>query len=494
MTNEEDSGASVLEKIRKRRMVQIALVYVGAAWLGVEISDFIVGTYAFSRKILDTVVLLAILGFPAFLIIGWYHGERGPQRIRRAEAWLLVTLVTLGAIGTYRIATAEPEDPRAAEAAAAPMPGGGTEGEATLASTPDLGPGSLAVLPFRNNVQDPELQWLGAGLADLLTTNLAQLPELRVVGRQSLYDLLTEGGLSEEEEIPEALAMTVARGAGARMLLWGSVTGDASDMRIDAQLIELESGTVASADFARGSDVFALVDTLTAHLAARLSGATAPPEVVRISHLGTRDMQALAAFHRGNALARAGDLEEAEAHYERAAEIDTAFALPLLASSEEAESWRPFGLDWRANWSGFSVEGLDPATLDPEDLGRALAAGFVDEEDLGVIIEAAQFDDADLADLARGRSEAERRRADYRERRTVQLFRRLPESLKTQLEGLSGEELRATLDSLTGRTRSAVRLLFGEPPPEARPAGPRPDRTPTPDSGRGQPPDSIRRR
>lgn len=431
MTNKEGNDASLLEKIRKRRMVQIALVYVGAAWLGVEITDFIVGTYAYSRKVLDTVVFLAILGFPAFLIIGWYHGERGPQRIRRAEAWLLVTLVTLGGIGTYRIATAEPEAGGGAEMAAPPIVAEGVDrsGDAVsfAGSAPDLGPNSLAVLPFRNNVPDPELEWLGSGLADLLTTNLAQLPDLLVVGRQSLYDLITEGGLSEEEEIPESLALTVARGAGARLLLWGSVTGTAGDMRIDAQLIELENGTVASADFARGSDVFELVDTLTVRLASHLSGAPPPAEVARISHLGTRDLEAWAAFHRGNALARAGDLEGAEAHYERAAEIDSTFALPFLTAVG----------DFRAG---------EPVSPDGE------------------------------------RTEAERRRADWRERGHVQLVRRLPEDVRAQLAGLRGEELRAAIDSLMDGAISGVRLLVterrsgrGEPqeePPPRRPPPP----------------------
>ena len=431
MTNKEGSDASLLEKIRKRRTVQIALVYVGAAWLGVEITDFIVGTYAYSRKVLDTVVFLAILGFPAFLIIGWYHGERGPQRIRRAEAWLLVTLVTLGGIGTYRIATAEPEAGGGAEMAAPPIVAEGVDRSddavSFAGSAPDLGPNSLAVLPFRNNVPDPELEWLGSGLADLLTTNLAQLPDLLVVGRQSLYDLITEGGLSEEEEIPESLALTVARGAGARLLLWGSVTGTAGDMRIDAQLIELENGTVASADFARGSDVFELVDTLTVRLASHLSGAPPPAEVARISHLGTRDLEAWAAFHRGNALARAGDLEEAEAHYERAAEIDSTFALPFLTA----------GGDFRAG---------EPVSPDGE------------------------------------RTEAERPRADWRERGHVQLVRRLPEDVRAQLAGLRGEELRAAIDSLMDGAISGVRLLVterragrGEPqeePPPRRPPPP----------------------
>ena len=422
MSEVRETGASILEKIRKRRMLQIALVYVGAAWLGVEITDFIVGTYGFSRKVLDTVVFLSILGFPAFLVIGWFHGERGPQRIRRAEAWLLVTLISLGAIGTYRIATAEPTAAEGAEATSLPASAAAGDGSLLAASTPDLGQRSIAVLPFRNNVPDADLQWLGAGLADLLTTNLAQLPGLLVVGRQSLYDLLMEGGFSEEEAIPESLAMTIARGSGARLLLWGSVTGSSGDMRIDAQLIEVENGTVAAAEFVRGDDVFALVDSLGMRLAAELVGRRPPPGEVRLSHLGTRNLEALAAFHRANALARAGQPDDAEAHYERAAALDSAFALPLLASRVELR-----------------MEGTD-------------AAG------------------ADSADV-------ERRSAEWRERRNAQILRRLPEDVRRQLAALSGEELRAAVDSLMNRARSALRLMSGprdrREPPSREPPPPR---------------------
>ncbi|WP_419166603.1 CsgG/HfaB family protein [Candidatus Palauibacter sp.] len=421
----EGTDASIPGKIRKRRMLQIALIYLGAGWLCVEITDFIVGNYGFSRKILDTVVFLSILGFPAFLIIGWFHGEKGPQRIRRAERWLLVTLASLGAIGTYRIATAEPTAGDGVEAPAVRAAADGTGDAITAAGEmPDLGPSSLAVLPFRNNVPDPELQWLGAGLADLLTTNLAQRPDVVVVGRQSLYDILTEGGLSEEEEIPEALAMTVARRAGARLLLWGSVTGAPDDMRIDAHVIELEGGTIWWADFARGGDVFELVDSLTVGLATQLTGVRPPLEAARISHLGTQDLEALGAFHRANALARAGRLEEAEAHFERAATIDSAFALPLLASRGE-----------------FASDEAEPS-----------------EED---------------------RTESERRRASWRERREAQLFRRLPDEVKSRLAGLSGEALRAAVDSLWARSRSALDLLSGQRPPGGtRPTGPPPNRPP----------------
>ncbi len=429
---------SMFTELRKRHILEIALIYLGAGWLCVEIADFIVGNYGFSRKILDTVVLLAILGFPAFVIIGWFHGERGQQRVKRVEVWLLLTLAVLGGIGTYRIATAE-SPTEMSDSAATPAPAD-ADGVARLASgepAADLGRGSLAVLPFRNNLADSSLAWLGTGLADLLTTNFAQRRDLEVVGRQRLYDLLTEEGRTEQEAIPEGLATTVARAAGAHTMLWGSVSGSAEDLVIDAQLIDLERGTVRGAERVRGGDVFALVDSLTTRLSAHLGPerGTARP-ALRVSHLGTKDIGALADFQRGIALEREGKPAEATRWFERAAERDTTFALPLIRLAGRAE-WE------NAEWNRAMAE-AETSVGEPE-------------------------------------FEAAVREAEAHRRRAVRLLERMGDELNVEVQGMTRLELLAHLDSTLGealssttkyafefRTDSTGRLVAPPRPPRAR--------------------------
>ena len=406
-------------ELRKRHLLEIGLLYLGAGWLFIEITDFLVSEYGFSRKILDTVVLLAILGFPAFLIIGWFHGERGHQRVQRSEAWLLVTLGVLAGVGTFRIATAE-QAFMGSEAAEPVAPAVSTD--ARLASDrggPDLGRSSIAVLPFRNNVAD----WLGSGLADLLTTDFAQIRGLRVVGRQSLYDLLTEEGRSEAEEIPESLATTVARAAGARMMIWGSVTGTADDLAIDAQLIELENGTVVDGARVRGSDVFALVDSLAARLAPHIGGERDRPSI-RVSQLGTRDLDALGAFQEGIALERAGDVEEAEAMFEKAVAMDSSFALPLVRLAGRAE------VRTGAGGAGAGVP------REPGGTGQA------------------PRDPAVAAEVERAQAAA-----DWHRRRALQVIGRMSDDFAFTFEDLDEEEILAKLDSVLGQAMSRVHVV-----------------------------------
>ncbi len=332
---------SGFSELRKRHLFQIIVVYLGVAWFFVEIVGFLVDNYELSRKVLDTAVMLAVLGFPAMLVIGWNHGAKGRQNVARAEVWLLLTLGVMAAIGTYRITTAE-EPPRAtpSESAAAP---GGAVGEASLPSaasgeTIDLGAASVAVFPFENNVSDPELEWLGSGLADMLTTNFAQLPELRVVGRQRLFDLLREAGRDETDEIPASLASTIAERSGAHSMVRGSVVGSEAELAIDAQLIDLETGTVVAAERVRGEDVFDLVDTLSARLARRLSGAPPaqrPP--APLARVATRDPEAARALYEGLRLERQGQHEEARVKLARSVELDSTNMLALMALSTDED-------------------------------------------------------------------------------------------------------------------------------------------------------------
>jgi TolB-like protein len=247
----------LIRDVRKRHLVQVALIYLGVAWGLTEATGFLIDNYALSRKLLDVVLLLLILGFPAALVIAWYHGEQGPQEVTRGEVVILTLFLVLAGVGTYRIGVGEEV----------------TRPESTASAPADLGQRSVAVLPFTNNTGADSLDWLGPGLSDLLTSNLAQVEDLSVVSPQRLFALLREEGREETESIPDQFALQIASRSGARVMARGSILGSADDLRIDVQLIDLEDGTVLGAERARGTDLFALADTLSTRLSGRLLGA-----------------------------------------------------------------------------------------------------------------------------------------------------------------------------------------------------------------------------
>jgi len=249
----------LFERLHEKRIFRTAFLYLGGAWASMEAIGFFVDNYGWSRKVLDIALLLVVLGFPAALIIAWYHGEKGKQQLERTEASLLLTLAVLAAIGTFRLSMAAEDSSPGADLKAIPV------------ATTDLGELSVAVLPFVNSTGIDSLDWLGPGMSDMLTTNLAQTGTLRVVSPQRLFELLRQLGHAETDQIPRERAMEIAARSGARTMVHGSIHGTSADMALDVQLIDLSDGTIISAERARGSDVFALADTVAAHLASRLA-------------------------------------------------------------------------------------------------------------------------------------------------------------------------------------------------------------------------------
>ncbi len=269
--------SNLIRALHSRRMFQVGILYLGGAWALLEATDFFVLNYQLSPKLVSVVILLLVLGLPAVLVITWYHGEHGKQEVERSELAILTTLFVLAGIGTYRISTGEETTASSGEAGA----------QAPPVAAADLGVGSVAVLPFSNSTGADSLDWLGPGVSDILTSNLAQLSGVEVVSPQRLFDLLREAGREETERIPDQFALNIASRSGARLMARGSVLGQLGDLTLDAQLIDLSDGTLVGVGRARGSDLFALADTVARELARHVAQRIEEVPEVRVADART---------------------------------------------------------------------------------------------------------------------------------------------------------------------------------------------------------------
>ena len=309
----------LLGQLQERHVLRTAVLYLGAGWVGLEFIGFVVENYGFDRVVLDCALLMIVVGLPIALIISWYHGAGGRQNVPRSEGLMVGGLILVGLLGSGVILTRDRPEPRTP----ALLPAG--------LVPDDLGEGSLAVLPLTNRTGADSLDWLGPGLADMLTTNLAQIEGLRVVSAQRLLDLLRQAGREETEAIPDDLALQIAAQSGARRLLRGSFMAVGDEVRVDVQLIDLEDGTVAAAEQARGSDVFALVDDVSARLSGQMLGpAFTPTELTPVTQLATGNIEAYREYQEGLLAERRFLLEQAEGNYRRAVELDPEFAIAWL--------------------------------------------------------------------------------------------------------------------------------------------------------------------
>jgi len=219
-------------------------------------------------------------------------------------------------------------------------------------------PVAIAVLDFANVAGDPDIAWLGKGIAETVTSDLAARSTMRVVDRWRVVDAQhrTDGTLSQM-----AAALGVAR------VVTGSYQRNGPALRITARIVDPQSGeAVADAKVdGRLEDAFALQDQIVAGF----MGETASPGPHTPSRLGVRETSSLEAYR---AVMEGGlkieSLDTARIHasiadFERAIAIDPQYAIAYagLANAElvayEATKLTP-APDVGARASGIEHAGL----------------------------------------------------------------------------------------------------------------------------------------
>jgi len=196
----------------------------------------------------------------------------------------------------------------------------------------EAGVNRLAVLYF-DNITDPEdSQRLGEIVSSLLITGMSEANTIQVVSTQRLYDILKQMGKEGEKRISPADASEVARRAGAKWMLTGSILQTRPQMVITSQLVEVGGGDVVASDRTNGKpgeDVFAVADRITAQLRKELNLAPAggEPGLVSLGIATTRSPEAYAAYLEALEWERKYYAAKAESLFNRAVQLDPGFAL-----------------------------------------------------------------------------------------------------------------------------------------------------------------------
>ena len=225
---------------------------------------------------------------------------------------------------------------------------------------------SLVVLPFANLSGDASQDYFADGITENLTTDLARIRDSFVIARNTAFTF--KGKAIDAKEIGKEL--------GVRYVLEGSVQRDQNRVRVNAQLIDAQSGAHLWADrFEEDvADLFKLQDQVVARLANTLGVELIKAEAQRderISHPDAFDLTM-----RGRAL-QMQDQEQrtkennnaARAMFERALAIDSNDAGALAGEASTYMVDRIFGwanpdVDYDAKVVGLANRSI---AIDPDD-------------------------------------------------------------------------------------------------------------------------------
>lgn len=120
-----------------------------------------------------------------------------------------------------------------------------------------------------------ELEPYRAGLTDMFITKFKELmPEMNVIERTKLDNIMAEHQLSEMGAVDPETAQKIGRLLGAQTLYYGSFTTFGKQMCLDARLVRVETGEVlvAGSNMCAISDknVFETVDKVAKLVTARM--------------------------------------------------------------------------------------------------------------------------------------------------------------------------------------------------------------------------------
>ncbi len=211
---------SLLSELRRRNVLRMVVLYVVAAWLIMQVVEVLMSLVELPPWTGQVTLVVLAIGFPITLAFSWFY-ELTPEGMKLDK--------DVDAAASIAQVTGRRMDFVVISLLAA----------ALLVFAYDkwwIGPAperSIAVLPFENMSDDPGNEYFSDGISEDILNLLAQVPELRVTSRSSAFSFK-----GRNLDVP-----TMAARLNVAPVLEGSVRRSGNQLRIVAQLIEVETDT-----------------------------------------------------------------------------------------------------------------------------------------------------------------------------------------------------------------------------------------------------------
>jgi TolB-like protein/lipoprotein NlpI len=331
---------SFFAELKRRNVYKVAITYAVVAWLLIQAASILLPTFEAPAWVMKAFVVLLAFGFVISVMISWAF-EATPEGLKRTKdvspemslpSWsarkfgaFIISLALIAAglfafqflrpVGTSRRDVGQIEEGR---------PGG--------ASLP-ISQKSIAVLPLLNESGDPKDEYFSDGLSEELIAALAQIKDLKVIGRSSSFRFK-----DRKEE-----SKTIGEKLGVSTLLEGTVRKQGNKVRIVAELISAADGIeLWTQTFNRElEDIFAVQQEIAAAVASSLKATLLGAD--QRSSANPKTAEAHNAYLQGRYYFQRRNLEDyrkAVGHYDEAIRLDPQYA---LAYAERSEAWTLIG-------------------------------------------------------------------------------------------------------------------------------------------------------
>ncbi len=332
---------SFLEELKRRNVTKVAALYVIASWLILQVADVLFPNLGAPDWAFALVLGLLVLFFFPALIFSWVY-EMTPEGLKREKdidravsitpvtsrriSLMIIALLTL-AVAVAFIDRMVPQSDRDDSVSVndvepkAEIIDASQLAAAKFARQPDR---SIAVLPFANRSTREEDVFFVDGIHDDILTQLARIGTLKVISRTSVQRF--EDSALSIAEIGAAL--------GVGNILEGGVQRAGDRVRINVQLIDVATDEHLWANTydreLTTASIFAIQSEIATAVSEALKATLSADEKTQLASAQTDNMAALEAYFLGRQAMEkrtTASLDEAEAQFKRAIELDRDYAL-----------------------------------------------------------------------------------------------------------------------------------------------------------------------
>lgn len=275
-----------LEQFTRRKLFRWVLAYLAAAWLALQVLDVLGNRWDWPHAMQRMFDVLLIGGAFVTLVLAWFHGEKGQQRVTVVEAGILGGIVLLTGVALV-IVYPQQSYSRDVVRSAGQIAGADAQHQDSVFFPLS----SIAILPCANRTGDATLVYFVEGIHAELIDELANLAGLDVRARRSV---LRFAGA----DIP-LQQMAAALKVGSAMACEVFSVGDSVRIRTELLGLNPEDLLWSEAYDRETEDVVTLYRDVARDVAREVQVAISPAENLRMDETRTLDPNAYRFYLNG---------------------------------------------------------------------------------------------------------------------------------------------------------------------------------------------------
>ena len=257
-SNELASPRTLFQDLMNRRVPHILGIYFAVGWGILQFIDWSVNRYILSPHLVDFTLTSILSLIPSILILAYFHGSPGKDGWNNIEKIGIPVNVLVSLIILVMFFSAE--DLGAATETVFIENEYGEKVERVIPKANFRK--NVAVFFFENNIENPDLDWIGHGLTQGINVDLCQ--DMFVNSHASVWEKLREKGFYDKNTVPLTIKREISKEIHVEFFIGGNVSLDEDGKYVvTSTLHRTRDGKIIAENTFSNKNIFSLIDQIS---------------------------------------------------------------------------------------------------------------------------------------------------------------------------------------------------------------------------------------